>query len=246
MKRCIGLTGALALGISALLAAPAQAAGADTIHVPDDFVAALSDTRATGHYELEGTGLRIWTTGSTSTDKVAEYIATDTPLADVEEPSLDFTNTTGGGVPGFQLVVDFDNEGTNDGILVGEPGSYGNDWWLNNAAKQFVKNKAPSHAGGSGSANHGPLDQWRDAFPDAQVTAFGFSLGSGVKGDGVLTAINFAGTRYTFAEHTVLASKEECKKGGWETSTKPEFRNQGQCVSHFAASKKAALSLAGN
>ena len=89
-------------------------------------------------------------------------------------------------------------------------------------------------SGGSGSANHGTLDEWRTAFPDAEVVAFGFSLGSGVKGDGVLNAITFAGDRYTFAEHVVLESKDQCKKGGWERSTKPVFRNQGDCVSSFA------------
>jgi hypothetical protein len=208
-----------------------------TIFVPDDFNAALSDTRATGDYDVVGTGLRVWTAGSTSTDKVAEYVDTSTPLAGVGEPTLDYTNTSGGGVPGFQLVVDFDNDGTADGILIGEPGAYGNDWWLNNAAAQFVKDGAPSHTGGSGSANHGTLDQWRAAFPDATVVAFGFSLGSGVKGDGVLNAINFAGTRYTFAEHVTLTGKDQCKNGGWATSTKPVYKNQGECVSSFAKSK---------
>ena len=77
---------ALALG----MAAPALAANA-TITVPDDFVAALSDTRATGHYEVVGTGLRVWTESNTSTDKVAEYVATDTPLADAGQPTLDYT-----------------------------------------------------------------------------------------------------------------------------------------------------------
>ena len=125
-----------------------------------------------------------------------------------------------------------------DGILVGEPGAYGDDWWLSNGSKQFVKDDAPSHTVGSGSANHGTLDQWRDAFPDAVVQAFGFSLGSGVKGDGVITAIDFAGTTYTFAEHVVLAAKDDCKKGGWASSTKPVFKNQGECVSSLASNKK--------
>jgi hypothetical protein len=239
MRRRMGMVGALALGLGLLTGGPAQAAAdTETIYVPDDFVTALSDTRTTGHYEVKGTGLRIWTEGSTSTDKVAEYVATDTPLADVGEPSLDYANTAGG-VPGFQLVVDFDGDGdgTDDGILIGEP-VYNGDWWLNNDAQQFVKDGAPSHTGGFGSANHGTLDQWRTAFPGADVTAFGFSLGSGVKGDGVLNAINFAGTRYTFAESVVLTDKEQCKRGGWATSTSPEFRNQGECVSSFASAKK--------
>lgn len=231
------LTAALAGLAVALVTTPALAAGAGTISVPDDFVPALSDTRATGSYTVVGDGLQVTTTGTTSTDKVAEYVATKTPLADAGEPSLEFANTSGGGVPGLQLVVDFDADGTSDGILIGEPGVYGNDWWLNNAAKQFVKDGAPSHTGGFGSANHGTLDQWRTAFPNAGVTAFGFSLGSGVKGDGVLNAINFGDTRYTFAAPVVLKTKDECKNGGWATSTKPVFTSQGQCVSSFATAK---------
>lgn len=231
------LTAALAGLTAALVTAPALGATSGTITVPDDFVPALSDTRATGSYQVVGTGLQIRTTGSTSTDKVAEYVATATPLADAGEPTLDFTNSSGGGVPGAQLVVDFDNDDAADGILVGEPGVYGNDWWLNNAAKQFVQDGAPTTGGGSGSTWFGTLDQWRAAFPSAQVRAFGFSLGSGVKGDGILNAISFAGTRYTFAKPVVLASAQECKDGGWATSTKPVFRNQGECVSSFASAR---------
>jgi hypothetical protein len=234
LKRTIGLGGAIALGFTVLMATPALAAPA-VLDVPTDFNPALSDTRDTGHYEVSGTGLHIWTEGTSGTDKVAEYVDTNTALASVGEPSLEVTNTGGGGVPGFQLVVDFDNDGKNDGILVGET-VYGNDWWASSGSKQFVKDRAPSHIGGSGSDNHGTLAEWRTAFPNAQVTAFGFSLGSGVKGDLVLNAINFAGNRHTFA--VILASKDECKDGGWATSTAPTYRNQGECVSSFAKSKK--------
>jgi hypothetical protein len=236
LKRTIGLGGALAVGLTVLMATPALA-DSKAIAVPSDFDPTLSDTRATGHYEVQGTGLRIWTTGSTSTDKVAEYVDTETRLAGVGEPTLNYTNTTNAGVPGFQLVVDFDDDGTNDGILVGEPGTYGNDWWVNNAAKQFVKDGAPSHVGGSGSTNHGTLDQWRTAFPEAEVTAFGFSLGSGVKGDGVLNSITFAGDDYTFRPSVTLTAKDQCYDGGWTTGEYPAYKNQGECVSSFAKSK---------
>jgi len=212
-------------------------AASSSIVVPNDFVPSLSDTRSTGHYEVQGTGLHIRTEGATSTDKVAEYVATATSLTSVGEPKLNFTNTSGGGIPGFQLVVDFNNDGTADGILVGEPVPYGIDWWLSNGSKQFVKDAAPSHTEGFGSANHGTLDQWRTAFPAATVRAFGFSLGSGVKGDGVLNSIEFAGTTYTFSSPVVLKSKDECKNGGWATSTSPVFSNQGQCVKSFTANK---------
>jgi hypothetical protein len=100
-----------------------------------------------------------------------------------------------------------------------------------------VKDGAASHTGGSGSANHGTLDDWSTAFSDAEVTAFGFSLGSGVKGDGVINAIDFAATHYTFADDVTLTSKDECKDGGWATSYPTTFKNQGECVSSFAKSK---------
>ena len=234
MKKNLGLAGIIAFGLSIAVAAPASAA-TSTVYVPDDFVKSLSDTRATGHYELAGTGLHIWTEGSTSIDKVAEYVATNTLLSSVGEPSLDYTNTSGG-QPGFQLYIDANGDGQADGILVGES-VYAGDWWLNNSAAQFVKDGAPSHTPGYGSTNHGTLDQWRSAFPDTVVTAFGFSLGSGVKGDGVINAINFAGTRYVFGKQTVLDGKAACKDGSWKTSTKPVFTNQGDCVSYFTARK---------
>lgn len=225
----------LALAVSA--GTTAVAAGTGTIFVPDDFDPTLSDTRATGHYEVVGTSLRVWTQGSTSTDKVAEYVATSTPLAATGEPSLEQTATAGTIAPGFQLVTDFDGDGTRDGILVGEATAYGNVWWLNNTAAPFVKAGAPHTGGGYGSIWFGTLDEWRAAFPSANVRAFGFSLGSGVYGDWTISAINFAGTRYTFGTHVVLTAKEQCKNGGWATSTKPVFKNQGDCVSSFAGKK---------
>lgn len=237
MKTSLSLAGVLAIGLALVVATPASAATA-VIHVPGDFVPSLSDTRATGHYEVVGTGLHVWTEGSTSTDKVAEYVATNTLLANAGEPSLDYSVTSGTIPPGFQLVVDFDGDGTFDGILVGEPTYYGNDWWLSNGSAQFVKDGAPSHLGGSGSTNHGTLDQWRTAFPNAVVTAFGFSLGSGVLGDYTINAINFAGTHYTFSASVELTAKQDCKKGGWATSTSPVFKNQGDCVSFFASGKR--------
>ena len=87
------------------------------------------------------------------------------------------------------------------------------------------------------AANNGTLDQWRTAFPNAVIRAFGFSLGSGVIGAGTLNAINFAGTRYTFALLVRLDGRDACKNGGWETSDAPVFTNQGDCVSYFASTK---------
>ncbi|BDZ46528.1 hypothetical protein [Naasia aerilata] len=178
MKKSV-IGGIAAAVLTVLLATPAQAAEASVIHVPDDFAPTLSDTRAAGHYEVVGTGLHIWTEADPliagGVKKVAEYVATSKPLTTVGEPSLSYTATTGTTPPGFQLVVDFDNDGSADGILIGEPGVYGNTWWLNNGAKQFVKDGAPNVGGGYGSDYWGTLDEWRAYFPNAVVTAFGFS-----------------------------------------------------------------------
>lgn len=156
-----------------------------------------SETRATGHNEITASGLHVWTDSATSTDKAAAYYPVNYALAAGGIPEWTLTNTSGGGVPGKQLVVDFNNDGTADGILVGET-VYGNDWWLSNSATQFVKDGAPSHTGGSGSENHGTLDGWVTAFPNAQVKAIGYSLGSGVKGDVTFTSMTFGCVNYTF------------------------------------------------
>ena len=234
LRKSSGIALALAAVAAAFVSSGVVNAADAVLYVPESFVPVLSDTRDAGHYEVVGTGLHIWTDDNSSQAKVAEYVAADVALADIGEPTLEYTANTGTIPPGYQLVVDFDGNGTPDGILVGEPSFYGNDWWASNGSAQFVKDGAPLHTGGFGSANHGTLEQWRAAFPNAVVKAFGFSLGSGVEGDGVLNAINFNGTRYTFAVHNVLDGREACKNGGWETSTNPVFTNQGDCVSHFA------------
>jgi hypothetical protein len=240
MKHPLSLTaviaGILAVGLTVAISTPAAAAAA-TISVPNDFVPGLSDTRSAGHYEVVNSALHIYTDNviDTTTQKVAEYVAASVPLATVGEPSLEYSGAFGA-APGFQLVVDFDGDGTSDGILVGET-VYGTDWWASNGSADFVKNGAPLTTSGSGSAYHGSLDAWRVAFPHAVVLAFGFSLGSGVFAGGTLNALQFNGDRYTFAKTVVLASKLECKDGGWTTSTAPVFRNQGDCTRFFASGR---------
>ena len=43
---------------------------------------------------------------------------------------------------------------------------------------------------------------------------------------------------YDFEEDVVLSGPGACKGGGWATSTAPEFRNQGDCVSSFNSKSK--------
>ena len=162
--------GALLTG-GLVLAFPSAADAVDEVPVYSHTVD-LSETRATGHNEFrtDGSGVRVWTEGNTSLDKAAGYFDVNKSLASVGEPSMSWTpNGAQTLKPSVQLKTDFNGDGSIDGILVGEPtyadGSvlYGNDWWLSNGSAQFVKDAAPSHAGGSGSDNHGTLAQWRAA-----------------------------------------------------------------------------------
>ena len=59
----------------------------------------FDDSGDTGHYEATADGLHIWTEGTTSEDQVRLLQAVDIPLADVTSAGVDFTNTSGGGVP---------------------------------------------------------------------------------------------------------------------------------------------------
>ena len=75
--------------------------------------------------------------------------------------------------------------------------------------------------GGSGSDCHGTLAQWAAALTTAKLTAGGFSIGSGVQGDGVVRAVNLGATSYVFTDApkaavTVKANaaKSTVKTGG--------------------------------
>ena len=160
-----------------------------TVVTADTQFATYQDTRAKGHYEFTPAGLRIWTEDDSSLSKVAWYKAMSSKLADIGTPSMDYTSVSGIN-PGLQLALDFDANGTFDGYLVGES-IYGNDWWLTNSAAQFAKDNAPEYGTGYGSVYHGTLNGWLAKFPNADVMAIGFSLGSGVKAEGVLKSVTF-------------------------------------------------------
>lgn len=203
----------------------------------------FSQTRSAGHYELVQDGLKIFTdtgitgvAGSPDPRKVAGYTATNFALSGLGtltvDQALDYTATSGI-EPGLQLVIDFNNDGSRDGLLVGES-IYGDSWWLTNDSAQFVKDGAPNHSGGHGTLNHGTINEWLAVFPDARVQNIGFSLGSGVDGSGVINKISLGCTDYTFGLPPVRAeTKEECKKDGWKIFT-INYKNQGDCVSSVA------------
>jgi hypothetical protein len=197
---------ALAVGVSVCFAVSAQGATVDHDVRQSDFTTtdasngyAASQTRSTGHYDFLKEGVRLWTESNTSTDKVAEYFPVDKPLAGVTQVDYDWYGTTP--TPGVQYVMDFDNDGNQDGILVGEKIYGGQDVWLSDGSKDAYKGSgAPSNTGGSGTANHGTLTEWSNKYPDARILFGGFSLGSGVKGDGVLRSLSYGDDRYVFTD----------------------------------------------
>lgn len=168
----------------------------------------LSGTRATGHNELVDNGLRVWTEGNTTTDKAAGFQAVNFPLADVGEPSIDYTATSGTVPPGIHISIDFDSDGDIDGTIIGEADFYGDNWWLNGGAAQFVIDGAPHTGGGQGSPYYGTLPEWLNAFPDATVLRVGYSLGSGVLGDGVINSLTVGCTIYTFDAPTPVSEPD--------------------------------------
>lgn len=193
---------ALTAGGLATLAGTAQAAHPSGVVIvtPASGLLDFRETRSKGHNEFLEDGLHVYTEGNSSQDKAAGYLAEDLPLADVGEPTMDWTPTDPSlpAEPGLQLVVDFDHNGVSDGTLVGES-VYDNVWWLSNGSATFVKDGAPNVGGGYGSPYYGTLDEWRASFPDAQDRAFGYSMGSGVYGDGVIHQLTLADTTYRFA-----------------------------------------------
>jgi hypothetical protein len=167
---------------------PCTTSTSSTVTKYEDF-ADYNDTRATGHAEFTADGLHIWTEGATSTDKVAWYNSvTPYSLANIGTPSIDYTSTDDP-APGMQIVLDKDGDGDADGILVGEPTYYGDNWWSN--ANFGV-------GSGMGYTSYATLQQYLEANPNAMVMAVGFSLGSGVLADGTLHSITFGCHTWNF------------------------------------------------
>lgn len=161
----------------------------------------LDDTRNNGHNELTGDGVDVYTDNDSGQAKATGYLAVNYPLANNGDQtiaaSMDWTQDYGTLRPGLQLVVDFNNDGSSDGILVGEP-IYGNNWWLTNGSQQFVKDNAPRTGGGNGSNYFGTLNEWLTMYPSAQVKSVGYSLGSGVHAGGTIKRLSFGCTTYRF------------------------------------------------
>jgi hypothetical protein len=196
-----GVVAGIAAAALVSLAPAANADAGQTVMIrPGGFVAEMSDTRPAGHVDFLKEGLHVYTDDNSSDAKAAEYF--NVPAQGLPDTaSLTWYGTSP--QPGSQLVFDADgDQGTTaDGynVLVGEP-AYGDDYWMSTGSSIYKSHHelCPSTTGGSGSDCHGTLAQWQQAFPNAKLYAVGFSLGSGIKGDGVIRDLQVGDTDYRF------------------------------------------------
>ena len=195
-----------------------------------------SQTRAAGHVTFRTDDLRVMTDDNTSLAKAAGYFTVNGPLP--TSASLDWIGTNP--QPGQQIVFDADGtkgNGNDYNVLVGEP-VYGANWWLTNGSSADAKAADPSGAdnGGNGSDYFGTLADWGTALPNARMLAGGFSLGSGIKGDGIIDGITYDSTTYRFTSTpipTVVTPAIANVRGSSVTTVRPhgvrvDLRSQAQ------------------
>jgi hypothetical protein len=203
----LGVAAGIAAAALVSLSPAAHAATTQTEMIRQgQFVSALGDTRTAGHVDFLKDGLHVWTDDASGQAKAAEYF--EVPTQGLPgSASLTWYGTTP--APGSQIVFDLDSDRTNANtynILVGEQATYGDDYWYTGgttraAQRGFV---CPETTGGSGSDCHGTLAEWKQTLPNAEVYAAGFSLGSGVKGDGVIRDIQVGDTDYEFTSEPAV------------------------------------------
>lgn len=194
MRKMLTVAIGAAATLSTLAIAPTANAADVTVRPAD---VTHEDTRSAGHNVFLNEGVRIFTDDNSSNAKATGYYDVGVALDDMSGFSQDWAGTDP--QPGLQIVVDDPaTEAASDGILVYEP-IYGGDLWLTNGSSQHLKDLAPSHEGGSGTANHGTLAQWQEV-TNLTVLKGGWSLGSGVKGSGVLVSQTLGDTTYTFSK----------------------------------------------
>ena len=111
--------------------------------------------------------------------------------------------------------------------------SYTGGWWSTRAI-----------SGVPASSSFVSLADIQTNNPNAVILSFGVNVGHGPAGtfsgnaDALRLGLNGTTTVYNFEHAVTLAGKDQCKDGGWMTSTSPAFKNQGDCVSDFASNGK--------
>lgn len=162
----------------------------------------FAESKSGGHHEYVTSGLHIWTDGSGSSDKSAGYHATDFPLSQVGIPTLGYANTSGESAPGLQLTVYVN--GAFFGNLVDEP--LFPKWWSSHAVTGLPSGPNPGYQLSYGSIDDYLFAWAQQGITDVQVKAVGYSLGSGAKGDGIVTSVTAGCVNYAFTSQAYAPS----------------------------------------
>lgn len=189
---------------AALVAMPAASAANQTTIRAGQAVADggmdLSATRSKGHVDFLRNGLHVWTEDWSSESRAAGYF----PLTDQTWPTsarITLEDAVGTIPPGVHLQFTLPGA-TGSSMLVYEPKYYGENWWLTPGSTDEAKALAPHVGGGYGSQWYGTLAEWKAKLDEAGKAPSnllgGFSLGSGVLGDYVITRIRFDNDIYEF------------------------------------------------
>ena len=159
----------------------------------------FSQTRTQGTNVFTDDGLIVSTfgdPGSPDQRKAAGYVPIDIALSEVGSVELDIAEGFTGVRPSLQLGFDADGNGTRDAYLVGEPWVYGGGDWTTevngdwaDAGFWVTGSNAFGMPGGFGYPGFGTLDEWLIANPEAKITEYGYSLGSGVTGSATIESI---------------------------------------------------------
>lgn len=184
MRKTTAALGAVALGTTGLMLVPATASAEEC--------GVLNQTQFQSTFSPWG-GAQIVGADSlsiSSDGSAGGATGAGVPLADVTQDDVTFEFSTVAGTPlGYHLAVDLGDEGTTQ--LVYEPESYpSGDWW----STEDLAN-VPNRQGGMGSEDYGSLQDFSQAYPDAQVTGFGYEIWNG---SSQLEAIGLGGCVYTF------------------------------------------------
>lgn len=158
-----------------------------------------TETRAKGHNEYVNGGLHVWTDSNDSQSKAAGYKAASFALKDAGlGAGINLSTNSGVTPPALQMLVDLNNDGTPEGYLVVENAYGPNTAWLSSNWSGLDISAAPTSINGGGTGKGGTINDWLAVWPDATVSAIGYSLGSGVQGDYVIHSITVGCAVYSF------------------------------------------------
>ena len=202
----------------------------------------FTETRTQGTNQFIDGGLRVTTfddgdgAGSPDQRKAAGYTPIDIALSEVGVAAIDIAPGFTGVRPSLQLGFDADGNGTRDAYLVGEPWAYGGGDWSPTvdgdwADAKFWVTGATSFGvpAGGGYPSLGTLAEYLLANPEARITNYGYSLGSGVVGDAVISSITVGcvTTPFTFELPTLAPPSVQRLAGPDRYATAVEISKYG-------------------